>query len=568
MLSRPRIRWSIAIGAVILVVAAVLGRPAKRKFNEYRSRSLLDQSREYVSRQDWKPALQRAEAALQLQPESLQVMRHLFSVYVNLRHPAAVTTGARICAHDQTPPVEQAEVLSLILELGRPDAFRMIYDALDDRTRQHREVRWAHSRWLSWHDPARAQEELGSLIAESPEPRFQLGLAQLLLAQSQESATKRARELLTDLMISSDRAVAIGAARLVGKMRPTDVTPAFSSAVRECIRGHQASTADDKLFAYTLEIRDNRDQRAAIIARAVKELGATEIPSLAHWLTQIGDAGRAREVLTREMATSDVAAFEIYFAALMVDGQWEEAEQWLESSPPALDPVRLNTFKAVVAIKRGDSKSANRHWTNALSQAAWDKSSNHYQRIYEMAETSDADEVAMEALLGWYRSDSLILPDLSHAERLLTWLSNSGRERDMLAVLEKLQKRGVRHPSITNTLAYFQILHSRDVRGAVAELHDLVERYPGRLEYRTSLALGRLELGEPAEALQALTGDPAIDWSRTSDSARAVYVRILEANDRAQEAEAVDKTIDPAKLLPQERLILREKTARTELQDD
>jgi hypothetical protein len=88
----------------------------------------------------------------------------------------------------------------------------------------------------------------------------------------------------------------------------------------------------------------------------------------------------------------------------------------------------------------------------------------------------------------------------------------------------------------------------------------LAEKYPNRLSYRVTAALGYLRKRDPGLALAQFKGPdgaPPIDWSKTPPAWRAVYAATLIENEQANAARDMIATIPLDKLSPEERALIR-----------
>jgi len=83
----------------------------------------------------------------------------------------------------------------------------------------------------------------------------------------------------------------------------------------------------------------------------------------------------------------------------------------------------------------------------------------------------------------------------------------------------------------------------------------LVQREPASLPHRTLLALARLRLGKPADALAVYNG-LHIPRNVSSPSAVAVHAAVLAANGKEEEARAEAASVNPDQLLPEEQALI------------
>jgi hypothetical protein len=97
------------------------------------------------------------------------------------------------------------------------------------------------------------------------------------------------------------------------------------------------------------------------------------------------------------------------------------------------------------------------------------------------------------------------------------------------------------------------LLLNEDVDKNFAVAKKLTEKYPNRLSYRVTAALGYLREHDPGSALAQFKAPAPIDWRRTQPAWRAVYSAVLLANDHQEEARKIITTIPRDQLNQQER---------------
>lgn len=549
-------RWLLIWAFVSVAALAVFFRHSIiQSFSDWRFNTNLEKSFEFAKEGNLRGAIQLVRAAIQLRPDSVDAGRHFFDLCREANDlQSAVELARRLCLHPGVQPEEKAELLTFLLIAKDFDGYEGVCRQLSLEIRENPEIRWTYVLWLTGRgDFAVAREELEDLIAENAEPRFQFPLATLLLSRPDVSDRAQGLELLLEVMKGDDRKIALDAARSVERMDVAEVDAALSAAVQSCILAHEDATADDNLFAYTLairELRDEKGERSKRIEEAIVAVRDVDLGSLSRWLYLLGESKRILEFLDPEMAAADPEQFQIYLAALMYEDRWEEANNWVASPPPALDRPRLEALHAMVNSSQG--KSADSHWRVALNQAALDRLGNHYPMIYQMAAAAGATEIAVEALVCWFERGTVNTPSLAQSLPALRYLSMAGREHDVITILTQLSRREPDNPTIINGLAYGKILTDYDIPGAIVALEKLRDRFPEESAYRTSLALGYLKAENPDAAHAELTREPQIVWARTDDAERSVWALVLAKQGRDVEAKKVRKTILPERLSPTE----------------
>src|SRR5215217_1256043 len=92
-------------------------------------------------------------------------------------------------------------------------------------------------------------------------------------------------------------------------------------------------------------------------------------------------------------------------------------------------------------------------------------------------------------------------------------------------------------------LTHLNLLLGVDVEANLEKAKTLVAKYPARLSFRVTAALGYLRQRDPASALAQFQGPAPIEWSRTPPAWRAVYVAALAESHRADQARQLLTTI-------------------------
>lgn len=108
-----------------------------------------------------------------------------------------------------------------------------------------------------------------------------------------------------------------------------------------------------------------------------------------------------------------------------------------------------------------------------------------------------------------------------------------------------------------NDWAYVHLLLKQQVPLATSTAQENLAQDKSYLTRYITLALGYLRMGEFEAALQLLEPLP-LDWTTTFPRYQAIYVTVLLANGRDEQANALLKQIDTSALLPEERELLQQ----------
>ena len=123
-----------------------------------------------------------------------------------------------------------------------------------------------------------------------------------------------------------------------------------------------------------------------------------------------------------------------------------------------------------------------------------------------------------------------------------------------LAIAEQVERYFPAQFAARNNLAYLKLLLKKDVEETARELEELTREGPPLPTFRATLALARLLIGKPKEALEAIAvEDDPVD---RDDADKAVCIAILRANGKDADAKELGGTVDVDRLLPEEAALL------------
>jgi hypothetical protein len=217
--------------------------------------------------------------------------------------------------------------------------------------------------------------------------------------------------------------------------------------------------------------------------------------------------------------------------------RWDEIDKLLEHPDLTLDSSMIESFRARTAMGRGSTLTAELHWDRSITLAGKDAAKLRF--VANFAEQSQATSAALKAyeLLGRFPEQ--------------TQFANRGRQRLIVksgdaatarASAERLATMAPDDPNAQMELLHFNLLLGLDVNANLEKAKTLAEKFPTRLSFRITAALGYLRKGDAAEALAQFQGPP-IDWPRTPPGWRAIYAAVLAANHRDDEARTVISAI-------------------------
>jgi len=143
--------------------------------------------------------------------------------------------------------------------------------------------------------------------------------------------------------------------------------------------------------------------------------------------------------------------------------------------------------------------------------------------------------------------------------------AHRGRQRlieqtgDAVAARAAAERLAVVAPEDVNAqaqLIHLDLLLGTEVETNLGKAKALMARYPTRLSFRVTTALGYLRQHDAAAALAQFQGPVPIEWPRTPPSWRAVYAAALAGNEETEAAREILATIPLERLNKEERALV------------
>jgi hypothetical protein len=312
------------------------------------------------------------------------------------------------------------------------------------------------------------------------------------------------------------------------------------------------------LLAADLRLQIEPDNADKIYDQTVARWNGSEtadLIELARWLNFHQQAERVMSLFSDDRAFQDNQLLLSRLDALATLQRWTDIDALLTHPNLTLDPSVLEAFRARTAQEKSANMDAELHWNHALSLAANDPGKLRF--VANFAEQSHANAVALKA----YEQLSRIPQQAMEAFRATQRLSGqAGDETVQRSAAEKIATLAPNDPNAVGQLTYLKLLASSDVDANFEKAKELAAKYPERLSFRVTAALGYLRKHDPGPALAQFKGPegaPPIDWTRTPPNWRAVYVAVLLANEQNEAARQIVQTIPMDRLTPQEKVLIQ-----------
>ncbi|HST31298.1 MAG TPA: hypothetical protein VLK27_10725 [Chthoniobacterales bacterium] len=543
-------RWLLALGIlVVLVVAAVLGYQwlKVRRADKFASSgdSLLEAKK-------LNEAAIQYRVALQLDPTNYHALSGAARLASEADRPEAIELWQKVIEMRKSTLQDREDYAELLIKNNRLALAEKILGPLLKNNPDIRTLRLSSRYSAKMGENAKALEFMRIASKRAPEDdatRFQL--ADLLAESTNPAEQAEARKILWVLAGKSNayRQVAIEA--LAAAPHLTGVEQ--SRLVQE-LSVINPKTVKDDLLAADLKLQLQPDEAAHIYQETTERWrsGTTEeLIQLARWLNIHQQPELVLSSYPVERSFEDNQLLLTRLDAMAILQRWNDIDEILGQSEVTLDPSVIESFHARTAQERNATLDAEVHWSHAISLAASDPFKLRF--VANFAEQSRAPAIALKA----YEQLARFPEQADLAYRGIERVGlKSGDITAQRSAMSKITVRTPDDPNAADQFAYLNLLLNEDVEKNLAVAKKLAERYPDRLSYRVTTALGYLRQHNAAEALAQFNGPVPIDWKQTQPSWRAVYAAALLGADRNDEAKRIIATIPRDQLNTQERALI------------
>src|SRR5947209_3082669 len=407
-------------------------------------------------------------------------------------------------------------------------------------------------------DNAKALEFLRIGAKSAPEDgpiRFQL--ADLLARSTKPAEQDEARKILWELAGKSNAYKQVAIEALAAAPNLTD---GEQTRLVEELSLVSPKTIKDDLLAADLKLQLHPDEAKHIYQETTdrwRSGSVDDLIQLARWLNIHQQPELVLSAYPVERAFENNQLLLTRLDAMAILQRWNDIDEILGQSEVTLDPSVIESFHARTAQERNATLDAEVHWSHAISLAATDPFKLRF--VANFAEQSRATAIALKA----YEQLARFPEQADLAYRGIERVGlKSGDLSAQRSAMEKITGRTPDDPNAADQLAYLNLLLGQDINKNLATAKKLSERFPDRLSYRVTAALGYLRQHNAAEALAQFNAATPIEWKQAQPAWRAVYAAALLGTDRNQEAKQIIATIPRDQLNSQERALLEGAEAR------
>jgi hypothetical protein len=571
---QKRKRLVIALVLVlVLALGAVFGaKPVLHGIKAWQARRLAAKAFALMEKEQWNEARKEATAAFQLWPNEPEAIRAIARFLSRTRQPAALEFWDRLEKEGRLTRTDLTDEASIALLAGDDTrAKRAITALLSGKHGAAKPLDQLLSAQLAIRQGAgiEAHDALQK-VYDDPQAKgrekLQAALLQIAISGGSDAWRKEAWDWVQKVSEAEDAAgldalMVFAQATLTSEKMPENF-PIAPLDLAQKLESHPLARAPQKLVAIDLRIREQKEARAELIAKAIEQFKAgepEEMAALATWLNGKSEFQRHLDAIPLQKALQSRELFLQHLDALGGLGRWKEIKDLLDRDTFPLDPVVQKMYLARTNAQLEEKAAAENNWQRALETAHGDPGKLIMLAGY--AEKNGALEVARAA----YDEAAAESPRLRAAHQGRLRLVQQTREtRKIHGVIAEMLAIWPNDPAVQNDEAYLRLLlmeqaqlESRkdeleNIEGLAAKL---VQRDAASLPHRTLLALARLRLGKFSDAMDAY-GNIQVAQGALTPSALAVHAAVLAANGRSEDAVTEMRAVDRTRLLPEEAVLV------------
>jgi hypothetical protein len=499
----------------------------------------------------WNESAEKYRAALRLAPLGYRGLSGAARLASKLGRPEAVDLWEQVAKLPQATVADRQEYAEILLQLGRLKVAEKVIEPLLRNNPDTRTLELA-SRYSRRHgDDQKALEFARIAVKRAPnDDQARFLLADLLAESAGPAQHAEAREILWEIAGREGpfRQKAVEALAISPELSEEEQRRALA-----ILEGLAAPNIKSALLAADLRLQLHVDDPQRIYEQTVARWNtgsSEELTELARWLNLHQQPERVLSLFPVERALEDNQLLLVRLDALAILQRWNDIDALLAHPQLTFDPSVLESFRARSAQERNSSLDAEMHWNHALSLAANEPSKLRF--LANFAEQSHATAMALKAYDQLARFPEYAAFAYRGTQRLSSETGDISIQR---VAAEKIATANRDDPNAADQLAYVNLLMRTDIDRNAETAKTLAEKYPDRLSFRITAALGFLRKNDPGLALEQFKGPP-IEWEKTPPAWRAVYAATLLANDQNDVAREIIATIPPNKLNREERALI------------
>lgn len=554
-LARRKVKILWLIGVALLIAAVVGGRQVYHWAKARRAAQFTEAAEVLAAAGKAEAAAAKYRAALQLDPMGYRPLQGAARFASKLGRPEAADLWATVLQLPEATTKDRQDSVDLLLNLGRFKNAEPIIERLLKNDPETRALLMAARYARGTGDAVKAIEFARIAVQRAPgDEGASFALADGLAASTDPGQREEARTILWNL---AGKEEAYGEAAIRGLASAPELSAEERGRLLQMLDAKPSPKIQDALIASGLRMQLHPGESDQILDQTMarwNNSGTIELIELARWLNLHGQHQRVLSLYSVDRAFEDNQLLLGRLDALAALQRWDEVENLLGHPNLTLDPSVLESFRARTAQEKNAVVDAERHWNHAISLAGNDP--NKLIFVAHFAEQSRAHAIALKAYDQLAKLPQHAGTAYRATQRLSATIGDASVQR---SAAEKIVAAAPDDPNAADQLAYLNLLTNSDLDTNFEKAKSLAEKFPDRLSFRVTAALGYLRKRDPGLALAQFKGPsdtPPIAWPKTPPAWRAVYAATLQANEQPEAAAEIAKTIPRDKLSPQERELI------------
>ena len=570
---RQKQKKLILIGVGILVLLGIgylAARPTLKAIRGWQARRHAQKAFALIDKEQWGGARDEAIAGYQLRPSEPQAIRAVARLFSRAGQPDGLRFWKELRTSSKLTRADLRDEANLALRARELDlAEEAVTELLTNKDGGPIPGDWLLAAQLAIQQQdldragMRVRQVFGSTAA-SERDQFQATLTLDAVLRGKEAKDQSEVFSRLDALARGKSNVALDALIALAQ-RIQSATPGAHSEdamttddIIRALETHPLAATQHKLLAVDLKIHEHPDDQEKLVQAAVDQYKAADnaaLIALSAWLNAHGEYQRELDAISRQRAMQTRELFFQHVDALGALGRWDEIRRLIESEQFPLDPVVEHMYLARCFAQQGQTSGAENNWGRALQAAAGD--ATKLMTLAEYAEKNSALDVAAAAYDAAVAVSAKSRPAQQGRLRVAYATRDTKKIHDILVELLKVWPNDT---AVQNDEAYARLLllpanaDPAELNPIEAMAAKLVEREPTSLPHRTLLALARLKLNRPGDALVVYKGINVPKTSLTTSSV-AVHAAVLAANGHKDDAVTEFALVPMDKILPEEQAL-------------
>jgi len=485
-------QWlALLIAVVVLIGAGIWGYSWFKASRADRFAALGDT---LLAADKWSEAAVQYRVALQMNPSSYRALSGAARLATKADRPEALEIWQKVMTLRQCTNKDREDYADLLVRTNRLNLAEKVIDKLLNNNPDTKALQLAARYCRKVGDSSKAIQYARIALDRGPDDytaRFQLAE---FLAQSRDVREQdEARKILWEIAGNSNpyQKTALEALATAPKLSPDE-----RNRLLQELSALAPKTIKDDLLGADLRLQLHPDDGAKIYREEIErwENGKPEeMVNLARWLNSHLQAELVLEKFPIERSLKDNQLLLARMDALASLQRWNDIDDLLNRNDVTLDPSVIESFRARTAQERNATLDAEVHWNHAISLAGTDPYKLAF--VANFAEQSHATNAALKA----YDQLARFPEQADMAYRGTQRVSQrSGETTTQRAAMAKIVTRSPDDPNAADQLAYLSLLLNQDIDKNLATAKQLAEKYPNRLSYRVTVALGYLRRHDSA----------------------------------------------------------------------